>query len=398
MKQFYKMNISKYICILCTFALLPLFAKAQNTKPVTERQAKQIGKDIYVTSSGDTTLIVNAISKGLKTKDTQFLFRKKGDPEMDSIFSNRGANYSSLETATLDISRLLQEMELEKEKSKGNNDALSFRLSSKNRDIRKKELEAREISDEIVKKEHSVQELADLYAVFGDKPTYYINGLEVPQTVINQLYPDEIISKTMRVNDTASGNPNGEVWYMISEKGLNRIKLPISVAHNNNPEITVYTGVPKSLSSYIEEVKKVERERNRAALKSQPVVKREVTPDGKLIDKVVDRTEKPTSTQETKASEYGTRVISRTINNQKVDTNEELPSLPATPRKSIPTVKRVYNDTKNTKESTASPVSEEKDSRKAEGSVEDKNDQPKKSVRRIKARHENKDEAETKQN
>ena len=122
------MNISKYICILCAFMLLPIFVKAQTIKPVTKRQAKQIGKDVYITSSGDTTLIVNAISKGLKTPDTQFLFRNKKNPELDSIFSDKKSDYSSLESATLDINRLLREVETEQKMSKGNNDGLSFRL------------------------------------------------------------------------------------------------------------------------------------------------------------------------------------------------------------------------------------------------------------------------------
>ncbi|MFV0418154.1 MAG: hypothetical protein ACK5KT_05440 [Dysgonomonas sp.] len=390
------MNISKYICILCAFMLLPLFVKAQIIKPVTKRQAKQIGKDIYITSSGDTTLIVNAISKGLKTPETKFLFRNKKDAELDSIFSDKKSDYISLETATLDINRLIREIETEQKMSRGNNDALSFRLSSKNRDMRKKELEAREISDEIARKDYSVQELAALYAMFGDKPTYYINGIEVPATIANQLYPSEILEKTMRVADTASGNPNGEIWYKVAEKALKRIKLPVNMAYDSGSNATVYTEAGKDLSTYIKEVEKIERERSKANLKSQPVIKRERTPDGKQIDKVVLQPDKSSDDNEGNQTidkvTYGTRVISRTVNNQRTDTNEENQAVSPTSRTPIPVVRKSYNE-ENSQPTTSTKKQQEV--RKIEPEVKEEKEVPKKSVKRIKERHQSQNEDDT---
>lgn len=396
-KRFYKMNIRKYICILCAFMLLPVFVKAQIIKPVTERQAKQIGKDVYITSSGDTTLIVHAISKGLKTPETQFLFRNKKNPELDSIFSDKRSDYASLETATLDINRLLREVETEQKMSLGNNNALSFRLSSKNRNMRKKELEAREISDEIVQKDRSVQELAALYAMFGDKPTYYINGVEVPQAVANQLYPSEILEKTMRITDTASGNPNGEIWYSVPEKALTRIKLPLSMAYDSGPDATIYTGVSKNLSTYIKEVEKIEREKSKTTLKSQPVIRREKSSDGKQIDKVVLQSDKSSdkneNSQATDASTYGTRVLSRTVNNQKTDTSTETPVVNSTSRTPIPVVRKSYDDESENANTPASSTKQQ-EIRKIEPEAKDEKEAPKKSVRRIKERQQNQPDSE----
>lgn len=381
------MNISKYIYTLCAFILLPLFVEAQTIKPITKRQAKQIGKNIYITTSGDTTLVVNAISKGLKTPETQFLFRNKKNPELDSIFSDKRSDYSSLETATLDVSRLLHEVETEQKMSKGDNDALSFRLSSKNRDMRKKELEAREISDEIVKKDRSVQELAALYAMFGDKPTYYINGVEIPQSVASQLYPSEIVEKTMRVTDTASGNPNGEIWYTVTEKGLNRIKLPVSMAYNSAPDATVYNETGKKLSTYISEVERIEKEKNKTSLKPQPVVRRETTSDGKQIDRVVS-TEKPSEKSTISGNSSGTRVLSRTVNSQRANTNEEVSDTNSTSRTPIPVVRKVYNEKENT------TTSQKQEVRQIEQEIKEEKEAPKRSVRRIKERHQNQDDTE----
>lgn len=379
------MIISKYIYILCPFIFFSLFAEAQTIKPVTKRQAKQIGKEIYVTTTGDTTLVVNAISKGLNTPETQFLFRKKDDAELDSIFSDKKSDYSSLEIATLDINRLLREVETEQKISKGNNSALSFRLSNKNRDMRKRELAAREISDEITQKERSVQELAALYAMFGDKPTYYINGVEVPQSVASQLYPSEIIKKTMRATDTASGNPNGEIWYTVSEKALDRIKLPINMAYSSGPNATIYTETGKNLSTYIKEVERIEKERNKASLKPQPVVRREITSDGKQIDRIVqDSKENPKNNEST----YGTRVLSRTINDQKTNTSTETIEAPSS-RTPIPVVRKTYTEPE--KQETTS-TSKQKEIRRIEQEPKEDKETPKKSVRRIKERHQNQDE------
>lgn len=378
------MKISRYIYLLSVLILLPLFANAQMRRPVTKRQAEQIGKKVYITSSGDTTLVVNPISKGLKTPETEFLFRDSSNPELDSILAEQRSNYSSLEAATLSVNRLLSEMETEQKTSKSSNNALSFRIASKNRNMRKKELEAREISEEVIKKDRSVQELAALYAMFGDRPTYYINGVEVPLSVVSQLYPSEVVGKTMRVADTASGNPNGEVWYSVTEKALKRIKLPVNMAYNASPEVTVYTGVSKDLSSYIKEVEKVQREKNKASLKSQPVIKREITPDGKYIDREVQPSEDTEESRTIDGSTYGTRVISRTINNQKTNTNEVISTENSTPRSSIPVVRRTFEESERTQETT--PARQDENNREIE---KEEKTPPKRSVRRIKERHQN---------
>lgn len=343
------MSANKYIIIALTLLLLPICAKAQLYKSVTERQAEQVGKRVYVTTSNDTTLVVNFISTGLNSPDTEFLRLDRSNEALDSLLHQK-LDYTS-EEAMLDMNSLITELEREKRIVKGKNDGLSFRLASKKRDLREKELEAKKLAREAESKkpkELSTQELAALYLKYGDKPTYYINGVEVSQSIVNQLYTSDIISKDIRIKGTVSDNPNGEVWITATEKGLDRIKLPKSqTSHQGN-----------NLATYIETVKRVERKQEAQELESIPVVRRETTKDGKQIDIQVS-----TQKQEDDAGNVvhgkGTRVLKRTVTKPEEESSNETERIPAQQRTS----------TTEMKQSNRS---------------EEPNSTPKKSVRRIK--------------
>ncbi|MDR2955379.1 MAG: hypothetical protein LBV43_09885 [Prevotella sp.] len=394
------MNAIKSIILIFVLTILPLFAFAQFRGNVTKRQSEQIGKRTYITSTGDTTLVVNPLSQGLNNEYTRFLYTdpELSDPELDSIFSDPTSSYSSLEAAALDMNRLLRDIETGQKESKGNNDALAWRIANFNRQVRKKEMEAKEIAEELVKKDRSVEELAALYVMFGDRPTYYINGVEVPYTVINQLYPNEIIKTDRRTSDTASGNPNGEVWHSVTEKALSRIKLPMAVGYQRPDEITVYNvgGAPmtKDLSTYMKEVQRVEREKAKADLKALPVVRREIGADGKQIDITVsapvESKESINQSQQLQENTSGTRVISRTVNSQG---GEAAPANQTeTGRRSAPVVRRYTNEptTNSAPVQNTIPVRENSDNKNVpQQEVKEKEDDkpaPKKSVRAIKER------------
>lgn len=348
------MSTNRYIILFSILLFLPLCAKAQRFKSVTERQAEQIGKSHYVTTSNDTTLVVNFISTGLDSPETQFLKLDKSNATLDSLFHKK-LDYTP-EEALLDMNDLILNLQKEKKEIKGNNDGLSFRLASKNRDLRQKETEAKELANSVKKdqrEELSVEELAALRVKYGDQPTYYINEVEVNPSFVNLLLPSDVIKKERRVKNTVSGNPNGEVWISVTEKGLNRIKLSEHYdIHSSN----------KNLGSYIEDVKKARREKEIHELKSLPVIKRETTNDGKQIDREVAPLN---NRDETGNASYGkgTRVLKRTVTNpgsKNSTVTYESDGAPAQ-RSSIPVVKKKGQADKGTN-----------------------NDAPKKSVRRIK--------------
>lgn len=385
------MSTSKYIILSIFLLLFPLLAEAQIYRAPTKVEAEQIGKKIYVISTGDTTRVVNTISGGLTDKYSKFLFRKSQNAEIDSIFGETDPNYSNLEEAVLDIDRLLREVGVEKKINNERNDALGFRLARDYRNRKKKEQAAMNIADSLLRKDASIQELTNMYIGFNGKPSYYINGVEVPFSLTNQLYPSEVIKREMRVTDTASGNPFGEVWYLVSEKTLNRLRIPIDLTNEylfNNSVANKATTVPVNNSL---EIKK------KAPKAPEPVVRREITADGKHVDRVV-KIEDTDIPEEKKASESTTRIISRTVNDEKVGTDDN-----ATYIVNRPGIKRVVNPPQSTirqqhyNSGTTTTTNETNQTNQTEpAKVEEKKQTentpktvPKKSVRRIKERIQN---------
>ncbi|MBK5720451.1 hypothetical protein JGH11_06165 [Dysgonomonas sp. Marseille-P4677] len=367
------MNANRYILLLILMVLFPIFASSQTYRPPTKREAEQIGKKTYILSNGDTTKVVNTVGSGLRDSYSNFLFRKVHTTEVDSIFSDTESDYSSLEEAALDIDKLLREVELEKKLNSGRNDALAFRLARDNRALKRKERTAAQTADSLLKqKDPSVQELTSIYVGFEGKPTYYINGVEVSHSLVNQLYPQEVIKREMRVSNTVSGNPYGEVWIQVAEKTLNRIKIPVYLTSDYIHESTA--------SATVVDPTIIKKRPEPAPL---PVVRREITADGKKIDVLVTQPEMKDQKDENTTNNR-TKVLTRTINDQKVETNGN-PVPTSTPtynnvRSSQPVVRRAQptlnKDTYNSKQQISNT---EKDSA------------PKKSVRKIKERQQNKD-------
>lgn len=367
------MNASRFILLLSLMVLFPIFASGQNYRPPTKREAEQIGKKTYILSNGDTTKVVNTVGSGLRDSYSNFLFRKTHTAEVDSIFSDSKSDYSGLEEAALDVDKLLREVDLEKKLNSGRNDALAFRLARDNRNRKRKEQAALQIADSLLKnKDSSIQELTSMYVEFDGKPTYYINGVEVDRSFVNQLYPQEVIKREMRVNNTASGNPYGEVWILVPEKTLSRLKIPVYLTNNYIFENTTSATVADPAT-----IKK------RTEPTSLPVIRRETTADGRTIDTLVPQTESKDKGAEN-ASDRNTKVLSRTVNNQKVETSDDavITSDPTynNVRRSQPVIKRsqpsVLHQNIETKEKTDNT---------------EKNSEPKKSVRRIKEKQQHKD-------
>lgn len=209
------MNISKYI-LLISLILLPVLGFAQ----------KVGGK--YIVTTGDTTQIVNSVS-GLRSPDAKFLF-KKSNAVSDSILANMTSDYTSLEEALMDVNDLISTVERDQTQLKTGNVGLGYRLSKINVDNMLKEKRAKAMADSILQVRHmqSVAEMARKYEEFGNKPTYFINGTNVEPEMINQLMSGDIVERNLKVQDTSSGNPNGEVWFIITDKAAQRLGLQVA--------------------------------------------------------------------------------------------------------------------------------------------------------------------------
>lgn len=382
------MNTSKYI-LLSIMLLFPLFAMSQRLKPVTKREAEQIGKKTYILSTGEASKVVNTVGSGLEDEYSKFLFRKSNTAELDSIFGGVNSSYGNLEEAAIDVDRLLREVDLEQKINKGSNESLGFWIAKRNRDLRKKEKEAQSIVDNMPKEDPSIADLVRRRLRFGDKPTYYINGVEVSASVVNQLFQSEIIKRELRTTDTASGNPNGEIWFSVSEKALARVKIPVDMTLDyqfNETQIASGRNDDEKINQLSDYLITKEREERRSGLKPIPVVKREYTADGKYVDKAVvknidvKREESTVPTEEKEANTpSGTRVISRTVNSQQVN--------PTTSGYNVPAVSGADNRTSQPVVKRSRDI--ESKSEASEKKVDQSSSAPEKSVKRIKERHQN---------
>lgn len=206
------MNLSKYIILVLIASLLPFLAYAQ----------KKGNK--YIVTTKDTTLIVS--NRGEKDPQNKFLFNKMG-ADADSVSAILKSDYNSLEGALMDIDRLIGQIEKDQILLKTGNTSLAYRLSRANIDSRDKEKRARIIADSIQQEmlKKSADELAQEYVKYGNKPLYFINGTRVQSEVVDRISPNDVVKRDFIIQNTASGNPNGEVWITVTEKAINKLNL-----------------------------------------------------------------------------------------------------------------------------------------------------------------------------
>lgn len=223
------MFVNRYIFLLL---LMPIACYSQNSN-IKQKLDKAMNKTKrqVILPSGDTIYTTNNRTRLLTKEDMEFFSRDTLNIDaLNKYLYTGNTKYRSLEDATNSISGLIDTIKEEQDK-KAKNQSLSFRLSQKNRDQLNKERKAeaewekRKVEESL---KLSVNDLVNLYEKYGDKPTYYINGVIVDESVVNQLRQSDILSRQFKTNNTASNNPNGEIW----------VEVPIPVAQNILPDNT----------------------------------------------------------------------------------------------------------------------------------------------------------------
>lgn len=142
------------------------------------------------------------------------------------ILDKERTKYSSIEEAAMDVENLLNKVAKDRNSFQRKNGALAVRIGE-NAIIKNKERDrvARDAWTDLVKsKDATTEDFVALYEKFGDRPTYYVNDIEVGQDILNRLRESDVIKREYRVKNTASGNPNGEVWYTVTAKAMKRIE------------------------------------------------------------------------------------------------------------------------------------------------------------------------------
>ena len=205
------MTARKIIYSICLLILLPLGVYSQDPSRAPKRRV--------ILPSGDTIVTSNKGGSLLSKDDMKFFRRDTSssfDKLIDSLYS-LNTNYNSLEDAAYQVTGILDEIEADQKKAKENS-SLSVRLAQKNRERLLKEKEAQSTWEDMRKDEKlSVEDMVEAIAKFGDKPTYYLNGNVVDEVVTSQLRQVDILSREFKIVNTVSKNPNGEIWFEVSE-------------------------------------------------------------------------------------------------------------------------------------------------------------------------------------
>ena len=202
-------NTNKHrIILLLTIAAMPLLGFAQ------------IGKKIIPLSSGEKTIQVKPTVTGAESKEL------RRSPN-DSMFYDMNTEYKTLEDAAYDLTKTMRDIEESQKVVEKKNDALGY-LIAKGNVTKLKEIKATEVkidSLQIFTKPESAEELLSLRERYGNRPTFYINGIEVNEKLTYKLRPVEVLSRRVRTTQTASGNPNGEVLYEVPDATVYRLGL-----------------------------------------------------------------------------------------------------------------------------------------------------------------------------
>lgn len=183
----------------------------------------QIGKTKIILSSGDTTLLVNPISKGMKGEDAKFLNKDKRYNDQQ-VFIDMKSEYQSLEEAAFDTNQLLEKIVKDQSETADVNSSLSYRATQVNRMKDAKEKQVQNILDSMLTTNAPLENVAAKYAEFGNKPTFYINGQQVAPSVPDLLQISDVLTRLVKVTNVISGNPNGEVWLTVTPKAYNHLK------------------------------------------------------------------------------------------------------------------------------------------------------------------------------
>lgn len=204
-----QINTSKNIFLTLLLILLPIALSAQ------------VGTRKYITRSGDTTVVVNAGSTGLHGEDAQFLFDSRASSERLDKYSR----YKRLIEAADETEQVAGIVEVEKQETNPSSGSLGFRVAQRNIRYLQNEKKATRAAYDITHRDATVEELTFMKSKFGDKPSYFINGVHVAPQVAERLSDKDILTRSLKVTNTTTGNPNGEVWYVVNSKMFAKLGL-----------------------------------------------------------------------------------------------------------------------------------------------------------------------------
>lgn len=200
------MQKTKQLTLTLLFLIVPMITFAQ------------IGAKKYVTKSKDTTVVVMDQS-GIKSEASAFL-RDRGISEPDN------SRYDALSEAANQTSKLAENViDLGRELNTAEN-TMDFERSKRNIERNRIEREIERLErKKMLFMDTSADEKAFLEQKFGNKPSYFLNGIPADEKIISYISDRDILSRSLKVANTVTGNPNGEIWYVVSNKTLQKFGI-----------------------------------------------------------------------------------------------------------------------------------------------------------------------------
>lgn len=196
--------------------------KISEVSSVDKSTDKEDEVDLAVKKKTVVHIEENDVDGDLEVKTVKTTKTEKKESKKTSVFDKKKytPQYKTMEEAALAVEALLEELKKDQVKSTGAG-SMSSRLSggAGRATLRKKpasNLSFSTVSTSSNSRENNAFGEVDLStSEFGYHPTYYINGKEVEKVEVDRLRKKEIITKEVRTRNTASGNPNGEIWYEV---------------------------------------------------------------------------------------------------------------------------------------------------------------------------------------
>lgn len=190
----------------------------------------QVGRRKYVTRTGDTTVVVMTGSTGLYGEDAKFLLDQRATED----FLEKRSRYSRLRDAVIETQEVADIVE---EEHTGNNPvagSLAFRTAQQNIRYLENEKKANTGVNTGINTRASAAELAYIKEKFGHMPSFFVNGVPVESDVALRIPRNAVLSREVKVTNTTTGNPNGEIWMLVTAKAFDRLDLGVSYAENDN--------------------------------------------------------------------------------------------------------------------------------------------------------------------
>lgn len=340
----------------------------------------QVARRKYVTRTGDTTVVVMTGSTGLYGEDAKFLLDQKASED----FLEKRSRYNRLKDAVLETEQVASIVGDEYKENNPNSGSLGFRAAQENVRLLQKNRAAEKnvISDRSINKEVSVAELTFMKEKFGDKPSYFVNGIPIDATTASRIPRNSILSRELKVSNTTTGNPNGEIWMVIGAQTFERLGLGESYAENEKESVKQ----PSEERIFVrEEIKTKYSDRGYTPEQEQTLrnQEREIEELRRAILNI------ESDTKMSVPEPVETRVVTRKQGNRLVDPQEEIFSFRDSPQERS-------RRARDQKDGQNNPTSQLEDviqvSNEAKGVfIDDKitEETPKRSIRRIKEKQRN---------